>query len=318
MRTDFRNSDFDLRETSPQLAEPSLWHTSLSLAGDWLVVAGSIGLHLYQPNIVTFLVAQLLIASRQHALFVMMHEGAHAFFHRNRRVNDWISNGLAAWPIFISTERFRARHWVHHRFTGSDQDPDWQRKLHLADWQFPRSQASFWKIFGGYLWGRGVIEMALAFYYLGVGKDEIKRAAPYYVVAAAALTVTVSWQGFVLYWLLPYFTILPVLHRFRMIAEHYAVPNQHVLNNTRNVISNPFATYFLGPHATNLHLTHHLCPYIPWFNVPKARRLLLENQSYRQFAHENEAYVWSATNSTYGDLTSTNQIQPASADQKSA
>lgn len=294
-------TELDLQTRKPELIEFSTPQTIRALASDWLIIAGAISSYYVYPSFFTFLAAQLLVASRQHALFVMMHETAHGFLTRSRNWNDRIGNWFASWPIFISMERFRARHWVHHRFTGTAQDPDWTRKADLPDWQFPKTKKQFWRIFSHYLWGRGVLEMGVAIKYLGVNAETLRSAWPYYLGIAAALTLTHSWGGFALFWLLPYVTVLPVLHRVRMIMEHYALPNENVLDNTRNVISNRLSTFFFGPHGGSLHLVHHLCPYIPWFNVKKARDALLESGTYRSRAHENDGYFLSK-NSAYGDL----------------
>jgi fatty acid desaturase len=91
-----------------------------------------------------------------------------------------------------------------------------------------------------------------------------------------------------------------------MFMEHYALPNENILNNTRNVISNPVTTFFFGPHAGSLHLVHHLCPYIPWFNVAKARQELLKSGAYREIAHENRGYFFPRQGSAYRDFIGAN------------
>ncbi len=55
----------------------------LTISFDWLVIAGVIAASLYFPNMPVYLFSILVIASRQHALFVVMHDGAHYRISKN-------------------------------------------------------------------------------------------------------------------------------------------------------------------------------------------------------------------------------------------
>jgi fatty acid desaturase len=296
------STDFDLREAAPGLTHISRWQTFLALAGDWLAIAGAIACWTLYPNIFTFLLVQVVVAARQHALFVMMHEGAHGYLCKGRKWNDRISNWFAAWPTFMSTNRFRHRHWEHHRHTNTEQDPDWQRKLGNPQWKFPKTGTSLARDFLPYLWGQGVLEIGFAQTVLGINWKELKAAWPYYGAIAVVLTVTGNWPTFLVCWMLPYLTLLPILHKVRMIVEHFGLPNSHALNTTRNVVAPKFVLFLIGPHATALHLVHHLCPYAPWHQVPKLHALLQKKPEYRQLAHENDGYLFFGKKNVLQDL----------------
>lgn len=289
-------------ELPAQLSRVSLNRTLVTLLGDWSWILGSIFLATTYPSVLTFIAAQLVIASRQHALFLVMHEGTHYLLCRNKVWNDRISNFLAAWPVGFSTGRYRIRHWTHHRHLNTDMDPDWARKKVDPTWQFPMSHLDCWRTSLAHLFGKGLIEMTYALRGLGLEKRDLPKAIPYFSAIAIAITLTHNWANFALYWVLPYFTVLPFLHRVRNIAEHLGLPKTHYLNGSRNILGSKIEAFFFGPHNANLHLIHHTYSYIPCHRLPEARQWLLRNRSFKELAYENDSYLLPFGHSVYHDL----------------
>src|ERR1700761_4677471 len=104
----------------------------------WLVIGASMALFAVWPNPLTFVVAVLLIGSRQLGLAILMHDGAHGAFMRTHWWNEWASQWLCASPVFTDTIPYRHYHLKHHRSTQQADDPD----LSLSA-KFPISRASF-------------------------------------------------------------------------------------------------------------------------------------------------------------------------------
>ena len=71
------------------------WRACLSLGSQWAVIAAAIIAGVHGPWPVKLL-AVVVIATRQHALAVLMHDGSHVLFFRNRRLNDTISDVFCA------------------------------------------------------------------------------------------------------------------------------------------------------------------------------------------------------------------------------
>src|SRR6185295_14401809 len=105
---------------------------------NWLVIFAVMGLVAWAPNPLTVVIALIVIAPRQLGMAIVMHEAAHRTLFRNRRLNDWVGNWLAAYPVWAEVAPYRAYHLVHHSRTGTDQDPD----LGLAA-PFPITRDSF-------------------------------------------------------------------------------------------------------------------------------------------------------------------------------
>lgn len=85
--------------------------------------------------------AWVVIAARQHALLVLMHEATHSLAHRTRWINELWGEVLLGAPMLVSMRKYRNDHLAHHRHANTDADPDWVRKLGTAAearyWQFP-------------------------------------------------------------------------------------------------------------------------------------------------------------------------------------
>ena len=90
------------------------------------------------PNVLTIVVALVVIGSRQLGLAVVMHEAAHRTLFKSRALNDWAGNWLGAYPVWTDTAPYRNYHLVHHAKTGTMEDPD----LGLVT-PFPISPESF-------------------------------------------------------------------------------------------------------------------------------------------------------------------------------
>ena len=65
------------------LRERVEWKGIALIAHAWTVILGSIALVAIFPNPLTYIVAVVLIGSRQLGLIILMHDGAHGCFSRN-------------------------------------------------------------------------------------------------------------------------------------------------------------------------------------------------------------------------------------------
>ena len=104
--------------------------TKSNLMGAWLVmhawslIFGSMALFVWWPNPFTFLLAVMVIGTRQLGLAILMHDAAHGLLFENRRLNDWVGSWLLAYPVAASLTLYRPYHLTHHRHTQQAEDPD--------------------------------------------------------------------------------------------------------------------------------------------------------------------------------------------------
>jgi fatty acid desaturase len=204
----------------------------------------------------------VVIASRQHALLVMMHEGSHYRISKDIFYNDLISDNLAAYPLLLTTSAYRKNHLAHHKHTNTAQDPDWARKIISPEWQYPQTKSrilqTMWKQFIN-----GPRDWIMLTY--SVTKTDSFRHLIFWGLGLTIVTGFGIWKEFAMYWMAPLFFVLPVLQRTRSITEHFGLSRTHELNQTRNIESTAFERFIFAPHRVSYHLTHHMFPSIPHY-----------------------------------------------------
>lgn len=257
---------------------------------NWLLVGAALALVAWAPNPLTIAVALAVIGARQLGLAVVMHEAAHGTLFTHRRLNDWVGNWLAAYPIWAEVAPYRAYHLLHHRRTGADDDPD----LGLAA-PFPITRASFrrkvWRDLSGQTgWkqARGVFRRDVGWECprnqraLGmsegdqpdVGWHKLLPVAMTNGVLLAALALAGHPLLYVL-WAVAWLTTYRLVSRLRSIAEHGMVADRFdPLRNTRTTRASWWERLLVAPNRVNFHLEHHLAMSVPHHNLPALHALL--------------------------------------------
>lgn len=302
-KTDFQH---DLRTLSQLKTLRGL----AAIGFDWLVIVGMLIASLVWPFPAVWVVAGIVIASRQHALLILMHDACHYRILSNHTWNDRISNWFLAWPILVSTEGYRSNHLAHHSHLNTDQDPDWVRKDGKDDWRFPKTKWQLLLLLARDFFGGGLIDQLKAIKNLSGSKLKTAKSTAsrwerlaFYGVIATALAVTGIWWQVLLLWFLPAFTLLPVILRVRSIAEHFGVEGEQELNMSRNFLGPLWERLLLAPHNVGYHLDHHLYPSVPFYNLPSLHRSLLRQPTYAQSAHQNTGLVTGRSSTVLHDVT---------------
>ena len=267
-----------------ELRERVEWKGIVLIAHAWAVILGSVALVAMIPNPLTYILAVMLIGSRQLGLAILMHEGAHRCFSRNETRNMALSQWLCAYPIFADTLAYRRYHLQHHAHTQQEDDPD----LVLSA-PFPITKASYRRKFWRDITGRTGYEQRKAQLINALGDPSwpFARRARYFGeklgpqilvngIMFAGLTLAGIWWAYPLLWLVPLLTWMMVITRIRNIAEHAVVPDSDdPLRNTRTTKANIFERIFIAPYYVNYHLEHHLLFYVPCYNLPKLHDILM-------------------------------------------
>ncbi|WP_260427527.1 fatty acid desaturase [Burkholderia cenocepacia] len=71
-----------------------------------------------------YLVAAVVVATRQHALFILYHDATHYHLTRRRSANDFLINLAIGVPGLVPIEFYRPLHLAHHRHVGTAEDPE--------------------------------------------------------------------------------------------------------------------------------------------------------------------------------------------------
>ena len=263
-----------------RLTAKSRWRGLWLVAHAWGVIGAAMLVGARWPWLIP--VCVMVVGTRQLGLAILMHDAAHGLLHPNRAVNDWVGHWLCAPTL----KAYRPYHLQHHRYVQQAEDPD----LVLSA-PFPISPASLrrkmWRDLSGQtffkqriqpLWqqlrGRGSSaaggdgETAFA------GRDLrflLANALGFLVFAAAGW-----WWLWLVLWLLPMASWLPLVTRLRNIAEHALVPvdQPDPLRQARTTRASWLERAFIAPYWVNFHSEHHLFTQLPCWQLPEAHALL--------------------------------------------
>jgi fatty acid desaturase len=226
-----------------------------------------------------------------------MHDGTHYRLFRNRRINDWVTELLLAWPHLVAMRSYRQNHLAHHNYVNTEQDPDWRRKQDNPQWQFPQSATSLLGILLRDLSGIGGINLirlarSLAAAERAPSKCFARLRLAFYLTALVAIIGAGGGKALLLYWLVPYFTWLIFIMRVRSIAEHFALeaaPGSY--GQTRTIQAGLLARLLIAPKNVNYHIEHHFFPSVPFFRLPQLHALLMSRPEFAAAAHITDSYA---------------------------
>jgi fatty acid desaturase len=222
--------------------------------------------------------AVLVIASRQHALFILYHDATHYNLTRRRALNDFLINVAIGVPGLVPVEFYRPLHLDHHRNVGTPDDPE-RRFLYVGQpWQFRPLQAfALMRQLLGDLFVLNMLRNMAA--YRRSGAKPIRLSHSFYAAALVWLGIvavlvprcsasTLAIVGAL--WLGPLLTLSVMIQKIRSMAEHSGGP--HVTPGwadwTYSWRVGWIARAVLWPYHINLHQQHHRSPAIPWHALP--------------------------------------------------
>ena len=268
-----------------QIREKNDFRNIFALCLDWGLIVFGLSIFYYYPSALTFISAVILIGSRQFALAVLVHDGAHNLLFSNLKVNDFFSQWFCSYPIFQDNRVYRPYHLKHHRFTETEDDPD----LALSA-PFPITKISFFRkvlrdltgITGFRRYSQALISI------LKTDGDNLpdRLKGIWFkihgflitnILIFLAISFFFHWSLYFLLWWLPAFTYYSLIIRIRNIAEHCVTSGSTDLDNTRTTLTNPIVRFLMAPHRVNYHLEHHLFMMCPWYNLPKAHKMMIQN-----------------------------------------
>ena len=246
----------------------------------WLVIGVAMAVGVVWPISIPVMV--MVIGNRQLGLFILMHDAAHGLLHANRVFND----RLALWLCGSELHAYRPYHLQHHRFVQQTEDPD----LVLSA-PFPITAQSLRRKMLRDLTGQTFIKQRF-----GALAEQLKSRQPggsrWALLAQEAgrqrVFLLTNLAGFALFsafglgwawllmWLLPMATWLPLVSRLRNIAEHALIVQNGTdpLRHARTTHANLLERLFIAPYWVNYHCEHHLFTQVPCWNLPLAHRLL--------------------------------------------
>lgn len=219
-------------------------------------------------------VLAFVLMGRGHCLLnILGHEAAHRLLFPHRSANDVVGAWLLAYPTLQAFHAYRRVHFAHHKDELGPNEPDadlyrgypvppdsWHRKLRRD-------------LFGSSARKNlaGLVAM------IRHGKPEALKILG---VQGALLAASVALGEPLAYvvWLGSWCTLWKLSNRLRAIAEHGGMERSADRRRTTHVIhQSRLARFCMVPYNTGWHLAHHADMGVPWRNLPRLHRELVES-----------------------------------------
>jgi fatty acid desaturase len=281
-----------LRLELARLRRRDNWRNVLYLGFDWAVIAGSIAAAhavvgpVARPT--AYLIAVVVIGSRQRALMNLVHQASHRKLFANRRANDWAGRLLAAFPLLGSLEAYVCAHCRHHGYLW---DPEKDPKVRMYGRLGLIEPAVQLRAFARLHVLRPIMLMHVPSnvvrFASGDGEPRRERLArvAFWACALAGIIGTGHAAELLRYWVVPYVTVFQVIRYWAEMAEHAGLASDDPWMATRSWTSHPLVEWLVAPHSDGFHLAHHLFPAIPHYRLAAAHRLLMQVPEYAMGHH---------------------------------
>lgn len=263
---------------------------------DWGIIIATIYLAESFFNPLVYIAAIIIIATRQQAIGVLSHDVVHYRFLNNRKLADWMGNIFMTWPLFFTIPGYRSMHLRHHSKVNTEDDPDWTRRKGKSDWAYPMTKRKLYTMLFLDISGLNLYQNIQKLFlpksdkklkkdFQSVDKSYYFVMFVFYFLAIMTITGYGVWKEFFMYWIVPYFTFFKFIKRLRAVGEHFGVPESNIKEITRTTICNPIEEFFFSQHNINYHVEHHRYAGVPFYNLPKLQKYLMENGKLEKMGH---------------------------------
>lgn len=230
--------------------------------------------------------SMLVIGARQRALASLFHDASHGTLFKSKLLNKTVSRLLCGWPIMQSMLAYRQSHVIAHhtRLGDADHDPDYRELKAAGIYGTSRGPVFFRRFVLSVLWGRLTIRYVKSLivsrlsFSLRPGKAQAESwLIPGLHMSVAAIACMQEWlTSLLLFWWIPLVIVYPVVGWLSELSEHY--PFMEASDDggfsARNRYACRLERLFIGMHGDSFHLTHHLLPGVPHWNLAPATEIL--------------------------------------------
>ena len=237
-----------------------------ALAAEWLMIGTAVSLACALNSALVYALAILFLGTRQHAIAVLGHEGAHGLISRRKWWNDLLANVFCFWPLFLDLSTYRRFHLAHHHHLGTEKDPELLVVPAIAPLPSGRwliLKRAVLDIFGG-----GLVFASILFTAMRPAKTSCRLGfVGWWCCFLSAAWLSGRFFPVVGLWVVALLTSFLAVFRLRAWTEHRGTEGTH------RVIASWWQRWLFLPHNTWCHDEHHRWAAIPFFNLPEARRL---------------------------------------------
>ena len=233
-----------------------------------------------------FSIPLFIIISLIHHKFLgeFIHEGSHYHLHKNKIINEYISNYLVGLFFFVSVSNYRKKHFKHHEFEKffNFEDPETgPLKIH--------SKKEFWKNIFFDLIGYNGLLFLLNYTNQAAGnrssstKSKFKLDKAFFVILFIQIILfimSIIYNFFIFY--ITYYLVLGTLYhlqlRFRIVCQHIFLNKENKIQydhtTSRTIKGGLLEKLFFTSNITAYHDLHHRYPQYPF---RKCKSMFLKN-----------------------------------------
>jgi fatty acid desaturase len=256
------------------LCARSSFRAVATIAAEYAIIAGCVFFSHAADAWWAYLAALVVIGTRQYALGECM---AHEASHRNLSSIRWLNEALGiavCWPFFVTLGGYRRFHNRLHHGINLDHE---ENSIYedYEDWGLPPEEATlgrgagYWhlviKPLIGVIGVRHLFKTVEDFYW-----ERDLRENTLMLLSWSALLIAACYYSLLdevlLYWIVPWLVVVPVLNYWSEVGDHYRVTGALTRSNVSWIL-NTFIAHNIGYHGL-----HHRHPSIPWFRLAKAHR----------------------------------------------
>ncbi len=245
----------------------------------WLVIALAIWAAVTSGSWIVAALAVFIVASRQNVLGLLIHEQTHSSL--GGKYGDWFANIFCAYPLLaITVDGYAQVHLTHHRDYFKATDPDFIRKSG-EEWTFPKRPMDLLGLFLKDLFMVNTIKMIKGKKVVGSTVPFVRRnptpkwIRPVMLLALIGiLTWTGTWGYFLLFWVLPLVSVMPVFVRWGAICEHeYNIVDADLLETTPLIVQTWWERLLMPNLNFGMHPYHHIFPGVSWSLLPRVHEI---------------------------------------------
>ena len=224
-------------------------------------------------------VSAALVGNRYYSLYIIGHDGLHRRLHSRMQINDLVNDCFVLAPLGAITRINRSNHMKHHADFSTDTDPDRYKyisrhELSPVGFMFSLTGVPFvlraiWNVYAARNNRSG--ENGLSY-----KVRDVLIVLAWQLVLIFGLGLAFGWWGYFLMWLIPVYIFTYATDIIRVYCEH-SVESGDNLSFERRLITyfpGPVELLLFAPMNMNHHVSHHLWPSIPYYNLPRVTRLI--------------------------------------------
>jgi len=277
----------------------------------WILLAW-VGVAFY-PYWWSAVVAILVIGTRFYALLIIAHDGLHRRLFKTVKSNDLWNDLLILGSIGAITRLNRINHMKHHRELALRTDPDrfkYTRSGRETPMKFLLSLTCVPLLVKAI---RNVLvpgpAMRMGSEERAVGSTRVSGSSRYHlrdvaiiviwqVLLIGGLSFSIGWWAYPVLWIVPV-TFALCCDILRVFCEHSQLTDDDDADSSMRLVSydaNLIERVVFAPNNMNHHIAHHLWPAIPYYNLPKAERMIKPKLERNSQLVWRSSYFWHITN----------------------